>query len=312
MTSISVTFRNIILSGEFLLSSNCPATAEWCKHCLDAELLLPDSSTPIERFNPSTLDSAALAQFQCSSTQDSYFFLVANREASLTLDSCEVRHIRSRPTAVFLAFNSALTFINTHFYALASAKHPAAVIYFPDSLSALSNSYLQGLSQELLKPCNFPHCGRLEMQGGSVQGLNRDHAFATSNDMESGFLLGFNLKQVLFTRVHFFNNQLSTLTMESRGFITLQKASLVEITDCSFAYCMGVKGVIYLSLDRNSANPNAYNEPQVLIRNSMFTGLFSQVDASALNIHSTGLNPIVLFSNVTFELAHSFSGSSII
>ena len=312
MTGIAVTLRNLILTGELLLWSDCPATEEWCKHCLNEELLLPDHSTPIEGFKPSTLSSDVLGYFQCSSTQDTYFFLVANRDASLTLDSCEVKQIRSRPTAIFLAFNSALTFINTHFFALAPAKHPAAVIYFPASLAALSNVYLRGLPHELLEACYFPHCGRLEILGGSVQGLNRDHSFTTSNDMESGFLLGFSLKLVRLVQVHFLDNQLSTFTKSSRGFITLEETSLLEVTGCSFAYCMGVTGAIYLRQARTSANPGAYNDPQILISDTTFTGLFSQVDASVLNIHSTGLNPIVLLSNVTFESAHSFSGSSVI
>lgn len=312
MTSVAVIFRNLVLTGEFLLWKDCPEMAEWCKHCLDSKLLLPGHGTPIEGYKPSSQDADFLEKFQCTSSEDLYFFLVAHRDASLTLDSCEVRHIRSRPTAIFLAFNAALFFLNTHFYALAPAQHPAAVVYFPSSLATLSNAYLRSLPSSLLDSCAFPHCGRLEMQGCSVQGLNRDHAFSTDNDMESGFLLGFNLKLARIVDVHFLDNQMSSVTLAERGLITLTEASFVEIADCSFDYCMSVSGVIFLSQTRTSADPGVYNDPQILITNTSFTGLFSQIDASVLKVHSTGLNPIIVLTNVTIDSAHTFTGPSVI
>ena len=312
VTGVAVTLRSLVLTGEFLMWKDCPETTEWCKHCLDKELLLPGHGTPMEGYTPSSPADDFSRKFQCASYQDSYFFLVAHRDASLTLDSCEVRQIRSRPTAIFLAFNSALIFLNTHFYALASATHPAAVVYFPSSLATLSNAYLRSLPSSLLDSCTFPHCGRLEMQGGSVQGLNRDHAFSTDNDMESGFLLGFNLKWVRIVDVHFLDNQISAVTLADRGLITLTETSLVEIADCAFDYCMGVSGVIFLNQARTSAYPGAYNDPQILITNTNFTGLFSQTDASVLNVHSTGLNPIIALTNVTIDSAHSFIGPNVI
>ena len=312
ITGVNVTFRDVILSGEFLLWKDCPSGAEWCKHCLNSNLLLPGPATPIEAFNPDTLDTALQSKFQCANTQSSYFFLVAHKSASLTFDSCEIRQIRSRPTAVFLAFNSLLRFTNTAFYALATAQYPAAVVYFPESLSTLSNSYLRALPHSLLDRCLFIHCGQLVMENCTVQGVNRDHAYTKANDLESGFLFASNVQHIRLVNVHFSDNQLSASTHSEYGFFTLEETSLLEILSCTFDHCMGIVSVLYLSQGRTSALPGHYNEPQIIVQDSEFRGLFSQTDSAALTIHSSGLNPIVTLRNVLFDAGHSFRAAYVI
>ena len=204
---VSLTFRNVRISGQKLIQEDCEE--EWCTHCLVAPYLWSASDkTVIEKHSAVDVTDPYYDDFQCTHSPFNFFEVI---DSVLTIENSTFDNIRIRAGRF---------------------------------ISLLGTANLT-LTQSTISRMDFTEgfiggsCAEVQLSGLFVTGFNRDHAYVRNYPGDSGLVQLNGVSR--FTLVSsLFEDNLQLLDMNAPGYATVDVGSYVDvvISNCTFRRTM--------------------------------------------------------------------------
>lgn len=213
-----LTFINVTISGHRYFSEECPEEEEWCSHCLNPFLLVHEDNdtyhTVIEHHYVDILDASYLETLEKCLYGAGTNLFVLNSGATLTFQDSALIDLRYMMDSVVTLQGGSLQLIRVNVSRIAAG----GIVIFIESDSECF----------------------LTLEDSYVNGLNRDHVYATDMLPQGGFLASSSPVSLVITGSTFRENLPVGQYLETLSLLIFATTSYLQVNNTLFANCIGV------------------------------------------------------------------------